>query len=269
MSKQLVIGLLTACTVASHAAIVANWNFEDGSDGQPFDADGGGNSGSLDTVGGVLMAGWDATFGPSFTAANVNSGSLALDANGGQDGYVFDPALVGFNPSSWSIEVSVSLDDVVGWRTVIGRDGASHGQFESDFYLQKTDTDNWRLDYHTASGEKVVIDGLDPVVSGQWYTLRAMSDGISTVLDIDSGSGFVRQGTAVLTGATPAENALTSSAANWTFMRGWFDNGFGDHVDGQMDDVTFASHVIPEPATIGLVAFFGAGVIFIRRTFQL
>jgi len=66
-------------------------------------------------------------------------------------------------------------------------------------------------------------------------------------------------------------------AGDWQYLRWNFYNSSDNtsSVDTSneqaltIDKITFATAVIPEPATLGLVAVFGGGVLFVRRRFRI
>lgn len=251
----LVAGSLMAAMLAQ-GATVAYWDFETHSvygpatNGMQFtDSDAGaanGSAGALSSGSLYTMFGWNSYYGPSFTSDNLYYNGLAMrNADNHQDGYAVDAALTTWSPTNWTIECSVKLNELGGWRTILGKDGASFGQTESDFYLQRMGDTNgfWRLNYRTAGAQQIVIDSSNVVVqAGQWYGLAAVSDGSDVYLYIDDqdGNGYELEGTAALTNALPADNALSGGAFNWTFGRGWFDGNFGDNIDGYMDNVRFS-----------------------------
>lgn len=104
---------------------------------------------------------------------------------------------------------------------------------------------------------------------GNWFDLTmnmSVSNGtIWTQGILDYGSGSYTM---------TAED--TGIAAGTTVYAGYstFWNGGGTNMmaSGSMNQVNvddFAVSVIPEPATLGLVAFFGGAVLFIRRSFKI
>jgi len=238
----LLVGLaLSASTTVANT--IAYWNFDEGNAGQPFFANPADDlSGNNHT-----MYGADLTFSPSYSlAGQTPSGrGLSLDTmTGGRDGFTTHPTLNNWKPLRWTIEASVQLDIPNGVMTVIGRDGSSFGKPLSDFYLQKNDrSKSWRLDFCTTGGQRVTIDSkILPTVKA-WYQLAVTSDG-STVRfylnDLSGKDGYREVGTAKLTGATPADNALAASGNNWTFGRGWYGGKLTDHLAGRIDEIRFS-----------------------------
>jgi len=206
------------------------------------------------------------------------SGSgLSLNANGSQYAYLDDNAsspsfnLNTWSPETWTIEASVVMAvNLTGWRTFIGKDGGTiPGSPASDFYLQKSDdVGDVRISLATVSGQRVDLNtGFFPV-AGQWFHLAVTSDGSTLSIYVNNGSGWILKGSAALTGGSAANNALANgNGANWTFMRGWYDGSYVDHVQGRMDNIRFAQGALtpdgflydPDPGTAldtptGLVA---------------
>lgn len=62
---------------------------------------------------------------------------------------------------------------------------------------------------------------------------------------------------------------VNGSTENYGITLFGADNGDNATNGAYMDGVTLATTVIPEPATLGLVAAFGAGILFIRRRFMI
>jgi hypothetical protein len=280
----------SVCLAASSsAATMAYWDFEDGVDGQEFTPTGqpNGSGGSADTVSGILMRGWNEQYGPAFTSQTATGSGLAMNleinAAGGDntsDGYVTEGALHGWSPTQWTIETTVNLRALNGWRTLIGRDGSSQGEPESDFYLVKNGIDNkFRINIDTVGGTRWVLDG-EPVGGVQtdtWYALAARSDGQTLSLWLDEGDGYEMLSSLDISAQSVAQNALPGTNIGWTFGRGWYSGGFVDHVNGIMDNVRFSDvaldasqmiplQAIPEPATYWtLLASLMAALTWRRR----
>jgi hypothetical protein len=225
---------------------VAYWNFEDGVASQSFTPSGSanGSGGSRDTVSGILMRGWNSAFGPTWTsAAPPNGGVLAANfANNAQDGYVTEGALHGWSPAAWTIETTVFLRGISGWRTLIGRDGSSQGAPESDFYFSNNGVDNrFRINIATVGGQRWILDGNYPVQTNTWYALAARSDGTTLSLWLDDGTGYQQIGSRDISAQTAAQNALPGTHFSWTFGRGWYNGSLVDQVDGRMDNIRFSN----------------------------
>ena len=237
----------------------AYWDFEDGLDAQPFTPLGAinGSGGSYDTFNNILMRGYNEVYGPSWSSETPpNGGTLAMNHVGNsQDGYVTEGALHNWSPEEWTIECTVLLGELSGWKTLIGRDGSSHGISESDFYLQKNGIDDrFRIRYQSANGQDWTLDGDYSVQPNTWYAIAAKSDGVELSLWLDDGSGYQKIGALDISSQTPAQNALPLSAFTWTFGRGWYNGGFVDHIDGRMDNIRFSDVALPASDLISLVS---------------
>lgn len=247
-----ILSLLLYVTGPAAGATAAWWDFEDGADGAAFSSMPLG--GSVDIVNGIVLRGYDAAWGPSFGIDTPSEVGLSCRFNGSQDGYTTD---VGFNnwaPQTWTIEVSVKLDSVSGWLTLIGRDGASFGGPEADFYLQKNNINGaFRLNFRSADGERYILDSNFAPEAGRWYHLAVVSDGTILTMYADplDGSGCQVVGSLTMDGATPADNALAADDFNWTFGRGWFNGDFVDRINGCIDNVRFSDAVLTPGEFIG------------------
>ena len=261
--------ILMAMSTAVYADTVAYWDFQDGTDGVDFAAAGG----SVDTVGGYTMYGYDNYYGPSFV--DVGGGNLASsNADNHQDGYTLDASINSWSSSTWTIECSVYLEEISGWETIIGRDGSSQGEAESDFYLCNNGIDDsFRINVDTVGGTRWVLDGDYDVQINTWYAIAAMSDGQTLSLWLDDGSGYQCIGSQDISAQSVADNALAATDYNWTFGRGWYNGGFVDHIDGMLDNIRISDEaldesellpVVPEPATMMLLGF-GALATFRKR----
>jgi len=240
--QALLLGLVLPVGT-TFANTIAHWNFDEGNAGQPFFANPADDlSGNNHT-----MYGADLKFSPSYSlAGQTPSGKgLSLDTmTGGRDGFTTHPTLNGWKPLRWTIEASVQLDKPNGVITVIGRDGSSFGKPLSDFYLQKNEgAKSWRVDFSTAGGQRVTIDAKILPTVKTWYQLAVTSDGSIVrfyVNDLSGNEGYREVGSAALTGAKPADNALAANGGNWTFGRGWFGGKLADQLAGRIDEIRFS-----------------------------
>jgi hypothetical protein len=255
------LSFLFLAATTTNAATVANWNFEDGVAGQSFTPAGqpNGSGGSTDTVNGILMRGWNTQYGPSWsdvTTARPESNLSArfvLTPTNGQDGYVTGGALHNWAPNAWTIETAVYLETLTGWNSLIGRQGSSVGVAESDFYLQNNGIDDkFRINFLTEGGQRWILDGNYTPVTNKWYGVAVKSDGVTLSMLIDDGHGYQQVGTLDMSAQTPAQNALRSSALDWTFGRSWFGGNNVDQINGFMDDVRFSDVALAANQLIGV-----------------
>ncbi|ARN57922.1 LamG-like jellyroll fold domain-containing protein [Sedimentisphaera salicampi] len=226
------------------AETLAQWDLEDGADGLPFsDMPSGG---SVDTVNGYVLLGYNTTYGPAFAAGESPTG-LCGYCNGGQDGYTTAYSLNEWSPQTWTIEISAKLEDISDWETLIGRNGSSNGDPEADFYLQKNGVGGqFRLNYETSAGQRWILDSDFTAETDNWYHLAVTSDGetITMYCDKTDGSGFQTAGTLDISSQTPAENSIAASDYSWTVGRGWYDGNITDHITGFFDNVRFSNTVL-------------------------
>lgn len=279
-----------------NAAVVESWDFENATSpaaagGVPTDgfwftdtqaprSEASGSNGSLG-VNGTLIRGFNEVFGPQFDSdvVNPNGGSFSMDTvDDSGDGYVTEGALHNWSASDWTLQMHVYFDDMGTWETLAGRDGSTVASPESDFYFQKMGdgSGQWRINYVASDDTRHILVGNTVMQAGQWYGLAVVADSTAGTLTlyVDNGSGYSQDGQ--LTGLT-TDLGIKSSALGWTFARGWYNGGFGDHIDGRLDNIQFddtalasgdlLSLGIPEPSSImlGSLACVAAGLGGARR----
>ncbi len=228
---------------------VGYWNFEDGTPGALLNDTGlYGQVGTVDQSGNDFhLYAWSAADSPVFSQEGETPTGTGLAArfDGDQDGYTRDAFIHRWSPAAWTIELSVKLDSLAGWQTMIGRDGSSQGEDESDFYFQNNGTNNrFRVNFDTVGGQRYILDANFTPVAGQWYSLAAVSDGQTLRMYADQmdGAGFGLVGTLALNAAN--DNAPAASNANWTFGRGWFRGGYVDYIRGCLDEIRFTDRAL-------------------------
>lgn len=233
---------------------IAHWNFEDGTAGAKMNDTGlTGQVGTADLSGnGFDMYAWDELAGPSFSAEGQTPSGTGLSArfDGGQDGYTTGSWINTWSPAEWTMELAVKLDTLSGWQTMIGRDGSSQAEAESDFYFQKNDlNDRFRLNFDTVGSQRYILDANFTVVTGQWYYLAAVCDANNLTMYADKldGNGSRVVGTLALDPANNNALAAGGLGDNWTLGRGWFNGGFVDHISGNLDDIRFSNQAL-EPS---------------------
>ncbi len=229
--------------------VIGYWDFEDGTPGQPMNDTGlDGQVGSGDLSGNDFhMYAWDETSGPSFSLEGQTPTGSGLSAryDGAQDTYTADTFINNWSPTVWTIEVAAKLDNLTGWQTMIGRDGASHGEAESDFYFQKNDAnDRFRLNFETVGGQRYILDADFTVVANQWYYLAAVCDGDDLTMYADKLDGNGSQVVGTLSLSTTNDNTLAAPDEPWTFGRGWFNGALTDHISGNLDGIRFTGRAL-------------------------
>lgn len=237
-----ILAIFLSASSAMAQTTLAHWNFDAGAADTPFAAR------PVDDISGngYLLHGYDPAVGPSYGTETPSRSGLSCHLNGQQDAYTVDPALNEWAPSQWTIEISVRLDQIEGWNTIIGRDGSkSPGGAKSDFYFQNNGTnDHFRLDFATMDGSRYEIETPYVATAGIWYHFALVSDGsaVSMYVDRGNGEGYELASSTPLTGAN---NALATSGANWTFGRGWYSGKHVDHIKGDLDDIRFTQGALP------------------------
>ena len=237
-----------SCTLGA-AKPALYWNFEDGVDGYDFTQ---ASNGSYDKILGVLMQG-SAGSSPSWAGETLTGHGLSMKCESNSEyGYISAAGFNGWSPSSWTIECAVYLNEIAGWKTLIGRDGSSQGDASADFYLQKNGLDDkFRVNIDTVGGERWILDSDTVAVAGKWYRIAVSSDGITLKMYIDGGNGYSQVGTLDISDQSVAENALAATNYNWVFGRGWYGGNQTDFIDGYLDDIRMSTKVLDISELLG------------------
>lgn len=257
MKKQLwIAAFVAAATVASHASLVAHYTFD--TDG----ADSG-------TSGGVAALG-DAA---SITATSkVGAGALDLAGSPGTDTAGADGA-VSANSFTWTTDTrtvafwmkAASGDAGDANATMISLGSGTGGGNRFDVRLNG---DNLRLEVQ-GGGQNTSV----ALADGSWHHVAiVVTDGATvatTQYSIDGGTltAFGGSGTAIATGIGPLRMGDSYQDDGRDFKGSLDDVRLYDTVLSQAEITALAA--IPEPATLGLVALFGGGVLFIRRRLSI
>ncbi len=257
----LMAGALVSTSLAQYtnSDTVAFWDFENSTessnniptDGQPFYSGGsGGAEGTLDAVNAVLMRGWSAGSGPSFSEGVSPFGGFCMHA-ANQDGYVNNDgnALVPWTADNWTLEAHVYIDEASPtWETFIAKMGASFGGNEGDLYFQRKGIDNneLRINYlprDSASGaDRIIVDGTKTLDPGHWYGIAVVADTTNGTVSlyVDDGSGYALDGQT--TGLTN-NLGVKSTTYDWAFFRDYWGGG-SDTTVGDMDNVRFSDKAL-------------------------
>ncbi|MCX7865869.1 LamG domain-containing protein [Limisphaera sp. VF-2] len=274
--EMLVIAGALACATA-RAATIAHWDFEGGTPGASMAQGGSGGVPAVPDLSGngYTMYAWDDYWGPEWSALGdtPTGAGLSSQHSGHDDGYVFAPGLVNWTPLTWTIELSVKLNSLAGWNTMIGRDGFTgvSGEVEAAFYFQNNGIDDrFRLNFSTMGGQRYILDSDFVPVAGRWYHLAAVSDGSTLQMWADKldGNGFQLVGSLSL---NPANDNRLRATGTWTFGRGWWNGNFVDHINGNLDNIRFSDVAltpaqfiqVPEPSVLTLLGL-GGLTLFVR-----
>ena len=196
-----------------------------------------------------------------FGNPSVAAGEADLIGGGTHQGFEIDPGtIIG---DHWVAESLVSFDSFgIGQLSIISVQGGANIRINNE----GTDLEMKYWDGET--GEAVFAGGLPS--TGTELHLAMVWDATATSL-----TAYI-DGTSI---GTVDNNAyFTSDASSLSFGyygRSGFDNR---GIDGQFSSVSFstsdvaittADFVIPEPATFGMVAVFGGGLLFVRRKLMM
>ena len=265
--RNYVMVFLLALVMAmpASAATILHYDFEDGIAGTPMNdypvTQLNALVGTADLSGnGYNMHAWDDYWGPLFSAEGDTPTGTGLSSvhDTHRDGYTLADGIRAWSPSTWTIELSFKLNDPSGWQTLIGRDDWT-GMLDDigpSLQVQSNGDDNaMRIAFATVSDERYFLDSSIIPVPGQWYHLAIVTDGdqINMYADLFDGSGIQNVGS--LTMAAGIDHSLRPTG-NWTFGRGWFNGGFVDHIDGNMDNIRFSDEALTTdqllPATLAM-----------------
>jgi hypothetical protein len=176
--------------------------------------------------------------------------------------------------AAWTIEASVNLRNLGGWRTIVGKDGvgqATNGDpNQAPLYLQKVGdgTQRFRINFVDVQGYVHIADSTTVAVANQWYHLVASSDGNTLKLYVNG----VLEGSLDMTLSPSTDRSMvaldesgfegsgTVAPYAWSLFRGMYNDGHGDRVDGYIDDVRISDMAlspseflqVPEPGSIVL-----------------
>jgi len=154
-AKLLVVVVLVSSV--TFGATVLHYDFEDMNDFPVTQING--TVGTADLSGnGYHMHAWDDYWGPLFSAEGDTPSGTGLSSvhEGRRDGYTLADGITVWSPSTWTIELSFKLNDIAGWRTLIGRDGWTgiEGDIGPSLQVQSNGIDDaMRVAFATVSGE--------------------------------------------------------------------------------------------------------------------
>lgn len=210
-----------------------------------------------------LFIGWDGGSGAGAQAINATgiSGAMwtantyAIDATAGSTDGTFGPTITGAatTPTAYAVRTAVpGTQDTLTFTITNG----TGGQIQLDSVV--FDYSRWfangpqtlTLTYLDGNGGAGLVGVADDTVV-QTFTSSPIAGKASNYTDYEASlSGLVGQ-TMFATGT--ARFSLVASGALGTTSNGAFDN------------IGIVGSVIPEPATLGLVALVGAGLLTVRR----
>jgi len=244
-------------------ATILHYDFEDGTAGTPMNdfpvTQINGTVGTADLSGnGYDMYAWDDYWGPWFSAEGDTPTGTGLSSvhQSHNDGYTLADGIRRWSPGTWTIELSFKLNDIAGWRTLIGRDDWTgiDGDIGPSLQVQSNGIDDaMRVAFVTVSDEHYELFSTLVPEPGKWYHLAVVTDGdrLDMYADQFDGSGFQNIGTLIMDAGI--DHSLLATG-NWTFGRGWYNGNFVDHIDGNMDNIRFSDEALTTdqliPATL-------------------
>ncbi|MHC4206071.1 MAG: LamG-like jellyroll fold domain-containing protein [Planctomycetota bacterium] len=261
-AAKLFIVVLMLSSVAFGATIL-HYDFEDGTPGVPMNdfpvTQQNGTVGTADLSGNDYhMHAWDDYWGPLFSDEGDTPTGTGLSSvhQSHNDGYTLADGIRRWSPGTWTIELSFKLNDIAGWRTLIGRDDWTgiDGDIGPSLQVQNNGIDDtMRVAFVTVSGEHYELFSSLVPEPGKWYHLAVVTDGdrLDMYADRFDGNGFQNIGTLIM--AAGIDHSLLATG-NWTFGRGWYNGNFVDHIDGNMDNIRFSDEALTTdqliPATL-------------------
>ena len=189
--------------------------------------------------------------------------------------------------AQWTIEASVNLRDLGGWRGIVGKDGvgqATNGDGnQAPLYLQKKGdgSQEFRINFVDVQGYAHIVDSTTVAAVNQWYHLVASSDGNKLRLwvngnlegELDMTLSPSTDRSMVALDESGYEGAGTVAPYGWTLFRGMYGDGHGDRFDGYIDDVRISNMAlatseflqVPEPTSLVLLMVGAAAALATRR----
>jgi hypothetical protein len=286
-AAALTVGMGIASTAG--AATVAYYRFEEGAadtlggSGSPTYLDSSGNGFHMQAFSGdtaptyrpdvpgspVPQTGASNSLSADFTAAPGGTATTRdlFSVSGAFDNYVFN---------QFTIQASVKFSNLDGWQTFLGKDGHNFAGSPAEpagFYFQLRNDglqDHVSVTGQQSGGGLPIAATLAPVVANQWYQFAATMDGSTLSLYMKGPNDPAY----VLQSSVPFDGPLVTQARPWTIGRGMFNNNIGDRFAGLIDEVKFDDAVlapteflgvVPEPASLSLIALAGAALMRRRQ----
>jgi len=166
-----------------------------------------------------------------------------------------------------------TTSSTIPFAAIVGKEGQPAGSRPVQTFVLKTRGDNSKLqvELYDGNGNEKQVSSIAGIAANQWYYAAAVDNGSTLSLYLDSGSGYVLQGSTPVTGALfqgVPSNPLWD--ATWTVGRGQFAGNPTDWFTGTIDEVRIsnsaltpsqfefapagggASAFVPEPGTATL-----------------
>ena len=251
-TARLFVVVMLASSVTFGATIL-HYDFEDGIAGMPMNdfpvTQQNATVGTADLSGNSYhMHAWDDYWGPLFSAEGDTPTGTGLSSvhEGHRDGYTLADGIRAWSPSTWTIELSFKFNAIGGWLTLIGRDDWTGipDDIGPSLQVQSNGIDSaMRVAFATVSDEHYELFSSLVPQPGKWYHLAIVTDGdrLDMYADQFDGNGFRNIGTLMMDAGI--DHSLRPTG-NWTFGRGWYNGGFVDHVDANMDNIRFSDEAL-------------------------
>jgi hypothetical protein len=171
----------------------------------------------------------------------------------------------------FTVEAAFKSNETTRFAAIIGKEGQPAGSRPVQTFVIKTRQDNSKLqvEMHDGFGIERQVSSLAVVNDLQWYYVAAVATDTTLSLYLDSGSGYVLQGSTPINGAIFQGNPANPLwDASWTVGRGQFAGNPADWWDGVIDEVRITNSAltpsqflfadpppgatIPEPGSVAL-----------------
>lgn len=259
MRKTILITAMLAGAVVAQAALVSHYTLDETSGTSIADSSGNGNTGTV-AAGGDL--------------------SVPGVSNTGIDGRTSGPSLYSGNAAR-TIALWFNADTVAAQGRLTGTGTGAASQFDVVF---ESSTGGNSVGLRYGNGNMFwsgTAENGSAIATDAWNHVAVTYDGNFTA---DVGLKFYLNGTLLaMDGGNGNNQGQTLTTASSDFLIG--TSAAGNLFDGQIDDVQVYNTAlgqsdvtalfnnpgvaIPEPATLGMVALFGGGILFIRRKFAM
>ena len=258
MKRTIALLTLLGLVGSASAATIAEWRFENGTDGVAnagtydnhyVDDSGNGNHMSAMTTAGNPVATADVPFSTGNT--------LALDFDPGVpefigtwgSGQTHDKMIDSFSfTSGWTVEASFKVENWK-WGVVVGKDGQPDlGRGEQNLTFKvRDDTHKLECGFYDNNTNWYDLATLESLELGQWYSATLTYDNDSTRLYLKK-EGVDPEYVIQATEAVPAGAALDLEEQFWTIGRGmWASGTSGDIFNGMIDEVKISDVAIAPP----------------------
>jgi hypothetical protein len=272
--------IVSACSVTGRANTIGYYRFEEGPAGGTLTGTAGDNSQphttTADSSGqGNNLRTYNSPANPNqnFDTSPVYSTDVPapiVPATGAADNYsflftpnddIYTEVAGTLNPHpfpQFTVEASFKADKLGVFQSMVDKDGQpiSSSPIAPLELKVRGDTNQAQIEIIDSNNADNHVESINPVVANKWYNIAAVDDGSTLSLYLDSGSGYVLQGSVPSAG-------LVNLNSTWDVGRGFYNNGVTDWFNGNIDEVRISDTALspsqflfytPEPASIGMIA---------------